>query len=209
MERQRLNSGFVPNIAARSLLTIILLSLTLVASARTKRESSPSQGYLRMGWTVVDGERIPLVHLPTVQCFTRGIDMRRYARLVLAVKKVYPIAKIARDKMSRMESELAALPTKSAQKSYIKEVYQELLDEYTPVLKGMTRTQGRILTRLIDRETEFTAYDIVRDFRGAFVASFWQGIGRIFGQDLKSEYGSTDEDKIIEQIIVYYEAGLL
>lgn len=135
--------------------------------------------------------------------------MRRYARLVLAVKKTYPIAKIAREKMSSMEQELVSLPTKSAQREYIKQVYKELIEEYTPVLRSMTRTQGRILVRLIDRETEFTAYDIVRDFRGTFVASFWQGIGRIFGQDLKSEYGSTDEDKIIEQIILHYEAGVL
>ncbi|MFI3302851.1 MAG: DUF4294 domain-containing protein [Rikenellaceae bacterium] len=189
---------------------LLLMTLsTLCVSARSTRSSSKSSAYTKQEWTIENGERIANIHLTPVRCRARGVDMRRYARLVLAVKKTYPIAKIAREKMSSMEQELVSLPTKSAQREYIKQVYKELIEEYTPVLRSMTRTQGRILVRLIDRETEFTAYDIVRDFRGTFVASFWQGIGRIFGQDLKSEYGSTDEDKIIEQIILHYEAGVL
>lgn len=73
----------------------------------------------------------------------------------------------------------------------------------------MTRTQGRVLLKLIDRETNRTAYDVLREFRGGFVAGFWQGISKIFGQDLKSAYDKEGEDRIIEQIVAYYEAGLL
>ncbi|MEG0788734.1 MAG: DUF4294 domain-containing protein, partial [Alistipes sp.] len=126
-----------------------------------------------------------------------------------AVKKVYPVAKLAREKMAHMEENLRNLPTKKAQKAYIKEIYKEIKDEYTPVLKKMTRTQGKVLLKLIDRETEYTAYQILKEFRGGFVAGFWQGMSRIFGQNLKSQYDKEGEDKIIEQIIIYYEAGLL
>jgi hypothetical protein len=73
----------------------------------------------------------------------------------------------------------------------------------------MTRTQGRVLIKLIDRQTEYTAFEIIKEFRGGFVATFWQGIGKLFGHDLKTEYGIEDEDQILEQIVVYYEAGLL
>lgn len=125
------------------------------------------------------------------------------------VKKVYPIAKTARAKMAEMEAELLRLPTKKEQRAYIKQVYDEIKDEYTPVLKHMTRTQGRVLLKLIDRETDRTAYDVLREFRGGFVAGFWQGISKIFGQDLKSAYDKEGEDRIIEQIVAYYEAGLL
>lgn len=126
-----------------------------------------------------------------------------------AVKKVYPIAKVAKARMADMEEELCRLPTKKAQKEYIRQVYHQIKDEYTPVLKHMTRTQGKVLLKLIDRETEYTAYEVLKEFRGGFVAGFWQGVSRIFGQNLKSQYDKDNEDKMIEQIVIYYEAGLL
>ena len=95
------------------------------------------------------------------------------------------------------------------EKEYIKQIYHEIKDEYTPVLKHMTRTQGKVLLKLIDRETEYTAYEVLKEFRGGFVAGFWQGVSRIFGQNLKSQYDKDNEDKMIEQIVIYYEAGLL
>ena len=101
------------------------------------------------------------------------------------------------------------LPTKKAQKAYIRQVYNQIKEEYTPVLKHMTRTQGKVLLKLIDRETEYTAYEVLKEFRGGFVAGFWQGVSRIFGQNLKSEYDKQNEDRMIEQIVIYYEAGLL
>ena len=160
-------------------------------------------------WAVEKGDSIPLVHVLPVYVFSRPVDLRRYRRLVEAVKKVYPIAQIAKAKMATMEEELRRLPTKKAQKEYIKQVYHEIKDEYTPVLKHMTRTQGRVLLKLIDRETEYTAYEVLKEFRGGFVAGFWQGVSRIFGQNLKSEYDKQNEDRMIEQIVIYYEAGLL
>ena len=155
------------------------------------------------------GDSTPLVHVLPVYVFSRPVDLRRYRRLVDAVKKVYPVAKIARAKMATMEEELCRLPTKKAQKEYIKRVYHEIKEEYTPVLKRMTRTQGRVLLKLIDRETEYTAYEVLKEFRGGFVAGFWQGVSKIFGQDLKSSYDKEGEDRMIEQIVIYYEAGLL
>ena len=73
----------------------------------------------------------------------------------------------------------------------------------------MTRTQGKVLLKLIDRETDYTAYEVLREFRGGFVAGFWQTLSRVFGQDLKSEYDAEGDDRLPEQIVRYYEAGLL
>ena len=108
-----------------------------------------------------------------------------------------------------MEAELLRLETKKEQKQYIKGIAAAIKKEYTPVLKHMTRTQGKVLLKLIDRETEYTAYEVLKEFRGGFVAGFWQGVSRIFGQNLKSQYDKDNEDKMIEQIVIYYEAGLL
>ncbi len=172
-------------------------------------QSRTPKGHWHQEWTVVDGERIPHIHILPVYVFSKGVDKRKYWLLVNAVKKVYPLAQTAKEMMAGMEEELAALPTEKEQKAYVKEIYKAIVDEYTPVLKKMTRTQGRVLLRLIDRETEYTAYNIVYEFRGKFLAGFWQGVSKVFGQDLKAEYGENDEDAIIEQIVVYYEAGLL
>ena len=167
------------------------------------------RGFWHQEWDVENGDSIALVHILPVYVFSRPVDLRRYRRLVYAVKKVYPVAQIAKRKMATMEEELCRLPTKKEQRAYIRKIYHEIKDEYTPICKHMTRTQGRVLLKLIDRETEYTAYQVLKEFRGGFVAGFWQGISRIFGQNLKSEYDKEGEDRIIEQIVIYYEAGLL
>jgi hypothetical protein len=76
-------------------------------------------------------------------------------------------------------------------------------------VREMTTTQGRILVKLIDRETTQTSYEIVKEFRGGFTAFFWQGLGKMFGQDLKSAYDPTGEDAQIEQIVLLIEAGVI
>lgn len=186
----------------------LILAVTLVvALCEAKAQTGP--GFWHQEWSVQNGDSIPLIHALPVYVFSRPVDLRRYRRLVDAVKKVYPLAKVARAKMAAMEEHLRSLPTKKAQKAYIKQVYKEIMDEYTPVAKRMTRTQGRVLLKLIDRETEYTAYEILREFRGGFVAGFWQGVSRVFGHNLKSQYDKDREDRMIEQIVIYYEAGLL
>jgi hypothetical protein len=151
-----------------------ILLIALLAAALSQAQAQGGRGFWHQEWTVEKGDSIPLVHVLPVYVFSRPVDLRRYRRLVDAVKKVYPIAQIAKAKMATMEEELCRLPTKKAQKEYIKQIYHEIKDEYTPVLKHMTRTQGRVLLKLIDRETEYTAYEVLKEFRGGFVAGFWQ-----------------------------------
>lgn len=189
--------------------TYLLLLLALLLGACAEVRAQGGRGFWLQEWSVEHGDSIATVHILPIYVFDRPADLRRYRRLVDAVKKVYPIAKIARAKMADMEKVLCSLPTKKEQKAYIKGVYNEIKEEYTPVLKRMTRTQGKVLLKLIDRETEYTAYEVLREFRGGFIAGFWQGVSRIFGQNLKDEYDREGEDRIIEQIVLYYEAGLL
>lgn len=166
-------------------------------------------GYWHRERVADHGDTITHIYILPVYVFSRKVDLRRYRKLVEAVKKVYPVARAARARMDEMEAELTRLSTKKARKAYIRSVYDQIREEYAPVLKKMTRTQGRVLLKLIDRETEYTAYQILREFRGGFVAGFWQGMSRLFGQDLKSQYDKEGDDRMIEQIVVYYEAGLL
>lgn len=189
----------------RAVFAFVLL-LSVVWGAVEVR-AQRGRGYWHQEWTVENGDSIATIHILPVYKYSRPADLRRYQKLVRAVKKVYPIAKKAREEMQAMEEELCALPTKAAQKEYVKSVEERIKEEYTPVLKKMTGYEGKILVKLIDRETEYTAYQIVKEFRGGFVAGFWQGIARLFGQNLKTGYDKNGEDKLIEQIITYYELG--
>ncbi len=190
------------------IVTLLLLLVGGDAMAQRRSTPSPTRGVRRSGWAVMGQDSTLQVDILPVYVFNKKADLRRYRRLVDAVKKVYPLAQIAKQKMHDMEGELLTL-SKKEQRKYIKQCYKQILDEYTPVAKRMTHTQGRVLVKLIDRETDYTAYEVIREFRGGFVASFWQGIGRIFGHNLKSEYDKENEDRVLEQIVLYYEAGLL
>ncbi len=197
-----------------AILTITLLTLFSSAErvcAQGKAIIHRGRGYWHQEWTIdrQTGDSIATIHMMPIYKFNRGIDARRYYKLIRTVKKVYPLAQIARREMADMEDELRRLPTKKEQHAYVKGIEKRITAQYTPLIKRMTRYEGKILVKLIDRETEFTAYQIIKDFRGGFVAGFWQGLARIFGNNLKLEYERDGEDKMLEQIVLYYEAGLL
>lgn len=190
---------------------IAVITILLLAAASQASAQYLGKGYWDVSWErdKVTGDSIVHFQLLPIHVFDRGIDRRRYLKMIRAVRKVYPLAKKAREEMAALEAELCSLPTVQAQKEFTKEVEKRLKKTYTPVLYDMTRYEGRILLKLIDRETEYTAYQIIKDFRSGFVAGFWQGIARVFGNNLKSEYDAEGDDRILEQIVVYYEAGLL
>ena len=168
----------------------LFLLAVLCVAALPEAQAQGGRGFWHQEWTVERGDSIPLVHILPVYVFSRPVDLRRYRRLVDAVKKVYPIAKIARAKMATMEAELTRLPTRRRRKS-ISNRFTTRSGGVHPVLKRMTRTQGRVLLKLIDRETEYTAYEVLKEFRGGFVAGFWQGVSK---SSARTSSRSTDKD---------------
>jgi hypothetical protein len=138
-----------------------------------------------------------------------GVDLRQHERMVRAVKKVYPLAKDAAQRLENLDEELAALKAKKDQKAYMKALEDALTDEITPMLWKMTRYEGKILLKLIDRETNSTVFGIIKELRSGFTAGFYQAMARLFGNNLKLEYDPTGEDAVLEQIVLYYNAGVL
>lgn len=185
------------------LLLLPLLCPTIYAQRRKERAIWHSE------WVVEKGDSIPMFHITPVRKYARKPDMRRYARMVRAVKRVYPIAEEARILMATMEQELLALPNKKRQKLYIKGIEKRLIREYTPVLKKMTIYDGAVLLKLIDRQVDDTAFEIIKEFRGGFEASMWQALAKIFGNNLKTSYDPEKDDRLLEQIVNLYEKGLL
>ena len=104
---------------------------------------------------------------------------------------------------------MLTLKTDKQKKEYIKQVEKEIRNEFEGDLRNLTITQGRILIKLIDRETGNTSYDLVKELRGAFPAIFWQTLARVFGSNLKSRFDAEGEDKLLNEIVVMIENGQL
>ncbi len=125
---------------------------------------------------------------------------KNYQRLVYNVKKVLPYAKMASFRFQLLEQNLLVLPTESARKEYLKRTEQAIKDQFMDDLKNLTQSQGRILIKLIYRETGRTSYDLLQTYRGNLTAIFWQGMAKIYNANLKVEFDPI-EDWQIEQIV--------
>ena len=159
-------------------------------------------------------DSLPQVMIPEITVFPQPRDkspraMRQYTLLEYRVKKVYPIAKLAGVKIAEYNRVYLSFKTERERKNYVKKIEKELFETYEKEIRSMTIGQGRILIKLIDRETGKSSFDIIKEFKGGFSAFFWQGIARLFGNNLKSEYDAAKEDQMIEYIIWQIEMGML
>ena len=139
--------------------------------------------------------------------FTSKKQQQRYSRYVEKVKKVYPVAVEARILLNKYEPLYYELDSQRERRKLMKNLEKELLDKHKEELKKWSVSDGKILLKLINRETDRTAYSIIKDFRGDVSAMFWQGIARIFKNNLKDGYSPEEEDKILEEIVRRIEMG--
>lgn len=136
-------------------------------------------------------------------------NARRTDRLTRYVQKVYPYAVITSKLLDEYDHDLANIGSEHDKDLYMKLAEAELRAEFEQELKEMTITQGRILVKLIDRETGHTSYDLVKQLRGSFQAWMWQSLAKLFGQDLKGEYDPQGDDRMVEAIVRRIENGEL
>ena len=161
-----------------------------------------------------NGEILPEIDIKEVTVyaeprFEKKKDFRKYQRLVYNLKKTYPYAVLVRKRLHEVNEAMKSLETEKERKEYMKKVEKDVFAEYEGDMRNMTITQGRLLIKLIDRETQNTSYVLIKDYRGKLAAAFWQGIARIFGTNLKAEYDPEGEDALIESIIQEIDAGRL
>lgn len=136
-------------------------------------------------------------------------DFRKYERLVYNLKTVYPFALIVRSKLGEVNDQLAAMKDDRERREFLRKFEKQVFKDYEGDIREMTITQGKLLIKLIDRETNNTSFDLIREYRGKLSAAFWQGIARIFGTNLKDEYDPEGDDALIELIIQEIESGRL
>lgn len=134
-----------------------------------------------------------------------------YWRTVRDVRKTLPYAKLICSTLLETYEYLETFQTEKEKQDFLKQFEKEIFNQYKPVMKTFTRSQGKMLIKLINRETDQTSYNIVKAFLGSFRAGFWQTFGRFFGVNMRTGYEPTKnkEDAIIERICVRIETGSL
>ncbi len=134
---------------------------------------------------------------------------RKYERLKPKVIKVYPYAEVAGLLLEHYEERLGDMEMEARRKLYMKKVEDQLKAEFKDDITDLTISEGRILMKLIDRETGTTSFKIIKDFRGKLAAYFWQGVAKVFGHDLRARYDPVDEDRVMEDIVLDIRSGKL
>ena len=144
----------------------------------------------------------------SVISFKSKKERKRYNKLERDVIRVYPyavlIGRLLQEYSAVMDSiaELSFFKRRKEKKKVFTAIEGQLITTYGKQVRRLTKNQGRILIKLVDRETNFTSHQIIKDFRGFFIAGFWQLTARLFGHNLKSNYNpEIGEDKLIEHIL--------
>jgi hypothetical protein len=189
-------------------LVLLYISLPLFSQAKKADDVIVMKGKIENGDTILYGMLPEVFIFPKVD-FRNPRDYRRYQRLIRDVKKVYPYAKLAGNILLEFYDVYSSLSGDVEKARYAKQVEEELLAEFEDELKKLNIRQGRLLMKLIHRETGNTTYDIVKEFRGGFSAFFWQTLARLFGSNMKANYDPLGDDYMIEQIVLLVEAGQL
>ena len=192
------------------LIPFVVLTLFVDVDSVSAQHYQRIRGARSIYWGVdKTGDSTLYVTLQEVRVYHRKRDLRQYQRMVNAVKKVYPLALEASRRMENLDAELAKLAKRKDQKEYTRAIEEALKEEISPMLWKMTRYEGKILLKLIDRETNHTVFGIIKDFRSGFTAGFYQMLAKLFGNNLKLEYDPEGEDEMLEYIVKCYKAGIL
>jgi len=143
--------------------------------------------------------------------FRNDRQRQEYSRLVRNVKLTLPYAKLIAQTLIETYEYIETFPTQKERDDYLRLMEKEIFNQYKPVLRRFSKTQARLLVKLIQRQTHQSSYNILKAFLGTFRASFWQGFGRLFGVNLKAGYNpeKNKDDFLIERVASQVELGLI
>ncbi|MCM1372362.1 MAG: DUF4294 domain-containing protein [Bacteroides sp.] len=172
------------------------------------------QRYLYTKPYILDGDTMRQYLLPEIPIYAPLVfksqkQRAQYNKLVYNVKKVLPLAQEVNALIKETYETLEMLPDKKSKEEHIKLVERDIKKKYTPLMKKLTYSQGKLLIKLVDRECNQTSYEIVKAFLGPTRAAFYQVFAWTFRASLKKEYDPENDDKLIERVVVQVETGVL
>lgn len=170
--------------------------------------------YVNVGKIKYEGDSIAHIILPTFYKYPplelkSEAERQRYNRLVANVKRLLPLAKLAKILIIETYEYVETLPDKKARMAHLNQMEKDLHATYGPTLKKLSRSQGRLLVKLIDRECNQTGYDIAKAFIGSFKANAYQALAFCFGNSLTKHYDPEGDDYYIERVCRMVESGQL
>ena len=193
---------------------MFLLSGSLICHAQQTSKENGTKSVFLTPMCVYEGDTIPYVKLPTVYIFKplkfkNRREMAKYYKLIRDVKKVLPISKEINRAIIETYEYLQTIPTEKGRQKHQKAVEKGLKEQYTPRMKKLSFSQGKLLIKLVDRQTHSTSYELVKAFMGPFKAGFYQTFAALFGASLKKQYDPTGDDALTERVILMVESGQL
>lgn len=192
---------------------ILIFVLFLCCGLTAVAQDDPPQGIVTKA-VIIDGDTVPVFWIAEVR-ITAPITFKSkgqaitWTKLVKNVKRVYPYARLASKKMKEYNELLRPVESKRERKKMVNEMQDDLFAEFEQEVKSLTISQGKILVKLIDRETGYPTFDIIKEYKGSIMAGFWQIAGSIFGYNLKETYEPYGKDKEIETIVIMIENGTI
>ena len=169
---------------------------------------------VKVGKVLHEGDSIQYMEMNNVYVypqltFKNKKQAKAYMRLVTNVKKVLPIAKEARQMLIETTEYLETLPNEKAKEEHIKRVEEDIFKTYEPKMKKLTYSQGKLLIKLIYRESHSSGYELIQAFLGPVRAGFYQAFAWAFGASLKKQYDAEGIDRLTERVVLMVEAGQL
>lgn len=169
---------------------------------------------VKVGKVMESGDSIQYMEMSNVYVYPELVfqnkkQQQSYLRLVKNVKTVLPIAKEVRAILIETAEYLETLPTKEEKDAHIKRVEKSIMAQYKPRMKKLTYSQGKLLIKLVNRECNSSAYEMIKAFFGPIRSGFYQAFAWIYGASLKKEYDPEGTDKLTERVVLMVEAGQL
>lgn len=190
-------------------LSVLLFLLPNFAFAQSSRRQPGG----RMEYIVVDKDTFYLGNIREAKIYPKlpkqkGREWRKYYRLVHNFSKTYPYAIVAGVMLEEVDSTIEADHLDgSKREKYIKQKQSELFKVFEKPLRNLTISQGQLLMKLIDREAGKSSFHIIKDYRNGIAAGFWQGMAKLFGEDLKKHYDPEGEDAGVEDLVEKWDDG--
>lgn len=204
---------------------LMALMLAATATAQDKKGDNPEDNEVNMdnptfvpmvkvGKVLIDGDSIQYVELNNVYVYPQPVfknarQRAAYNRLVYNVKKVLPIAKEVNRVIIETYEYLQTLPNKKARDEHMKRVEEDIKKRYTPRMKKLSYSQGKLLIKLVYRECNSSAYDLIRSFISPIRAGFYQAFAWAFGASLTKKYDPEKTDRLTERVVLMVESGQL